>query len=110
MEHLETFVKKIHDKLSEIKVPEDVWIGTNSIEDRLEWVKRRLEAQERTIKKLRQEIDISTDEQVLNDSDDDCGIFERFKDDGFVYLILGHLTIKMTPEQEEKLRFYFENT
>lgn len=102
--------EKIHRKLDELKVPQDVWIGTNSVEDRLEWLKKRLEMHERTIKKLKQEVDITNDGQVLNDDDDNCGIFVRFKDDGFAYLILGHLEIKMTPDQENKLRFYYENT
>jgi len=30
--------------------------------------------------------------------------------DGFVVLVIGDLQIKMTEEQEEQLRWYYENT
>lgn len=32
---------ELHNKLDSMGVPRDVWIGTNSVMDRLEWLKRR---------------------------------------------------------------------
>lgn len=43
---------KVHAMLDSMGVPRDVWIGTNSVLDRLEWLKRRKEMLEKAVKRL----------------------------------------------------------
>lgn len=54
-------------------------------------------------------LDITEDDSVILDDDDESGICDT-EIDGFHYLKLGLLTLKMTKEQEERLRYFFENT
>ena len=55
------------------------------------------------------ELDITKDDLVMFEDDDESGVYVT-SDGEFECLVLGHLKIKMTAEQEERLRFYYQNT
>ena len=55
------------------------------------------------------EVDVRADQSLFKDGDDDAGIGVEIHRDKRV-LVLGNLKIVMTEDQEEELRYYYENT